>query len=145
MRLGRLASNWLAQTQGKPLSRYGRRSLRVAIPSPLRTVPNGQSLCFEDLADDYIQQHAKPRKRTWKRDEQRLKHDVLPAFGKRKASSVTRSDIHNVLAAIERRGAKVQAQRVFETIRKLFRWAVDNQAHRIRPDLGYPTTNQDRG
>jgi integrase len=91
---------------------------------------------FEDLADDYIQQHAKPRKRTWKRDEQRLKHDVLPVFGKRKASSITRSDVHNVLAAIERRGAKVQAQRVFETIRKLFRWAVDSERIASDPTLG---------
>jgi integrase len=91
---------------------------------------------FEDLAHDYIQQHAKPRKRTWKRDEQRLKHDVLPVLGKRKASNITRSDIYNVLAAIERRGAKVQAQRVFETVRKLFRWAVDNERIATDPTLG---------
>jgi integrase len=60
----------------------------------------------------------------------------LPAFGKRKASSITRSDIHNVLAAIERRGAKVQAQRVFETVRKLFRWSVDNERIASDPTLG---------
>jgi integrase len=103
----------------------------LALERAKRTEP-----LFEDLATDYIEQHAKPHKRTWRRDEQRLKHDVLPAFGKRKASSITRSDIHNVLAVIERRGAKVQAQRVFETVRKLFRWAVDNERIPSDPTLG---------
>ena len=78
----------------------------------------------EDLADNYIERWAKPRKRSWKEDERKLKQDVCPVIGRKKAEAVTRRDIRDVLDAVMDRGAPIAANRTLAVMRKMFRWGV---------------------
>src|SRR5215475_2521187 len=48
---------------------------------------------FEELAQEYLERHAKREKRSWRKDLLILEKDVLPRFGKRKAKDITRRDI----------------------------------------------------
>lgn len=52
------------------------------------------------LAVRYMDEHAKPNKRTWREDERRLTRYVIPAWGKRKAKSITRADISALVASV---------------------------------------------
>jgi hypothetical protein len=41
------------------------------------------------LVEDYLTKHAKVKKRSWAKDEAMLNRDVIPAWGKLKAKSIT--------------------------------------------------------
>lgn len=83
-----------------------------------------QAETIEWLCGEYIERYAKPNKRTWKTDQQRLELDVIPRWGKRKIHEVKRRDVIALLDAIVDRGSAVQANRVLATIRKMFNWAL---------------------
>jgi integrase len=74
---------------------------------------------FADLAREYIEHHAKAKKRTWKKDESQLKRHVLREWGTRKAASITEDDV----ARLHRRiGAKapIEANRTIAMLSKVF-------------------------
>ena len=85
------------------------------------------------LADEYIEKWAIPRKRSWKEDRRLLDHDVIPSVGRKKASTVTRRDIRLLLDDIIERGAPVTANRVLAVVRKMFRFAVSRDILNSNP------------
>jgi len=78
-----------------------------------------------DLADEYIDRWARPRKKSWKTDRRVLDLNVIPAWGTWDADEVHRRDVRALLDKIARR-APVQANRVLEIIRKMFNWSIEN-------------------
>ncbi len=79
---------------------------------------------FAQLAELYLEQHAKPNKKSWRLDEKALWRDVVPRLGNRRAREITRRDIRDLLDDIKARGSPIQANRTFEIMRKLFNWAI---------------------
>jgi len=77
-----------------------------------------------DLADEYIEIWAKPRKRSWKEDERLLKSNVLPLIGRKKAADVNRRDIIEILDTMMERGAPISANRTLAVTRKMFRFGI---------------------
>jgi integrase len=80
-----------------------------------------QSLTFGALADAYLEQHALPRKRSARDDVQRIRDHLRPAWGTRKAVSVTRADA----AALHRRlGQRTPygANRVLALVSGIYSW-----------------------
>ena len=77
-----------------------------------------------DLATEYLEKWAKPRKRSWQEDERILNHDVLPALGKRKVEEVRRRDINHLLDSIMARGSPIAANRTLAVVRKMFNFAI---------------------
>lgn len=94
------------------------------------------SWTVKELGEDFIDQYCKKRKlRTWKRYEKILERDVYPVIGSTKAREVTRSNIKDVLARIEKRNALVAANRCHEIVRKMFNYAVDEEVVETNPAL----------
>jgi hypothetical protein len=60
-------------------------------------IKNRNALTVRQLADDYIEKYAKPRKRSWKEDERILNHDVLDRWGTSKVSKITRRNVLDLL------------------------------------------------
>lgn len=79
---------------------------------------------FKELAAAYLERYAKKRKRSWQKDEKAIERDLNPAFGNRKANSVTRQDVVRLLERIVERGAPIQANRTHEILRRIFNWAI---------------------
>jgi len=77
-----------------------------------------------DLVAEYMEKWAKPRKRSWKEDERKLKQDVCPVIGHKKIEAVTRRDIRDILDAVMDRGAPIAANRTLAVMRKMFRWGL---------------------
>jgi integrase len=59
--------------------------------------------------------------------ERRLRRNVVPVIGAVKLSDLRRRDVRNVTDAMLRRGVRVEATRVFEDVRGMIRWAVENE------------------
>ena len=77
-----------------------------------------------DLAEEYLEKWARPRKRSAGVDERILRKDVLPAWGTRKAREIRRRDVILLLDTIVERGAPIAANRTLGIIRRMFNFAV---------------------
>jgi integrase len=88
------------------------------------------AITIEDLCEKYMNEHA-AKKRSGATDGRRIKKYVLPAWKHRKAVSIRRSDVSELLAPIqdgdgkELRGRPVEANRVLALVQKLFSFAVE--------------------
>lgn len=96
------------------------------------------------LAEEYLEKWAKPRKRSWREDERILKKDIIPAWGERKARSVTRRDIVVLLDLIATRGAPIAANRTLALVRKMFSFAVSRSMIDLSPCLGIQAPAKER-
>ena len=79
---------------------------------------------FNELTHLYIEKYAKLNKASWEKDEAIINRNLKPAWGTRKAASITRRDVNKLLNEIVERGAPIQANRVLEIIRKMYSWAI---------------------
>ncbi len=91
---------------------------------------------FESLANEYIEKYAKKHKKTWKKDQQMLKADVLPKWKKRKASSIKRREVVLLLEEIVDRGAPIAANRTFALIRRIYNFAIERDIIQHTPCVG---------
>ena len=80
---------------------------------------------FAALAELYIDQHARPHKRSWRDDDRMLRKELLPHWKHVLVRDVTRSLIRDRLHAIVRRGAGVKANRVLALVRKVLNFAAN--------------------
>jgi integrase len=108
-----------------------------------RKAPTVKTLCGE-----YIERHAKKFKRSWETDERILNHDVIPAWGNRKAAEITKRDVVLLLEKIVDRGAPGMANNVFALVRKMFNFAIEKDILQQTPCYGVkrpaPTNQKDR-
>lgn len=79
---------------------------------------------FADLANEWIERHAKPNRKTWKADQKLLETDALPTWGRRKAKSVTRRDVIKLIDQVMDRGSPIAANRTLGLIRQIFKFGV---------------------
>jgi integrase len=75
------------------------------------------------LCADYIERHAKVHKKTWEKDQAKLKKYVLPAWKNERVDSITRAHIAELHSKIGRR-APYAANRLLEVLKKMFNLAV---------------------
>jgi integrase len=89
----------------------------------------------KQLAAEYIEKWAKPRKRSWQEDARILDKDIIPVIGKKRAKEVTRRDIIRLLDKIAGRGALIAANRTQALLRKLFNFAIGEDIVPFNPCL----------
>ena len=77
-------------------------------------------ITFAELADRYLEEHAKDRKRSWKDDAQRLRDHLLPAIGKRKLSEITLSQLQRLHSRIKKEKTPATANRVAALVKHIF-------------------------
>ncbi len=90
-----------------------------------------------DLAADYLERHAIPKKRpnSVRNDRAMLQNIILPKLGRKKVEAITRRDIESIHVAM--RDRPYQANRVLALLSKMFnlaiswRWRTDNPAKGI--------------
>lgn len=78
------------------------------------------------LADSYLEKHARVnlRSRTAANLEQRFRKNLRPVIGHVLLADLHPRDINRVLDPILKRGKPTEANRVYENMRAMFRWAV---------------------
>lgn len=117
-----------------------------ANPAEVKRVHKGEPT-FGDIFKQYLDRHAKARKRTWKDDEQRFQQYLERPLGSKKLSSITRQSIALVHSDITKAGHPVVANRVLAVISTVFGRALEwglvehNPARGIRRN---PEKSRDR-
>lgn len=102
------------------------------------------------LAQRYLEEHARPRKRTAAIDEATLDRDVLPKWGKLDAREITFQDVDALLAKIKSDPArgKTAPRKVLAVVRKMFSWALSKRILETNPargvDVGRPPAARTR-
>jgi integrase len=86
-----------------------------------------------EFAQVYVAEYAKPRKRSWKVDDMRLRIDVLPVWKHRLMRDITRRDVRELLDRIAARPAPIVANRVRSLLHKLFAFAVERDVVQANP------------
>jgi len=95
-----------------------KRAAKVAAETPLDLVSS--------VAEAFIERHAKrtTRPRSWKETQRILMREVVPIWGRRRLSTITRADTHALLDPIADR-APILANRVLGVLKTMGRWARD--------------------
>jgi integrase len=106
---------------------------------------NRAALTFEALAQRWIDEYAKPKKRSWEEDERLLKSLILPKWRNRVAKEIKRADVIALLDGIVKH-APVSANRVLSLLSKLFNWAIPRELVEHNPcsAVEKPTKEQAR-
>jgi integrase len=103
---------------------------------PATPAPAGAPRTVAELAEKYFELHQRRNQLRRAADVERmLRGSVLPAWGGRKPSSITRAEAYELLDGIAAR-APVMANRVASALRRLFRWAVERQYLETSPITG---------
>lgn len=97
-----------------------------------------QAPTFGELAKVYLERHAKVKKRRWREDERVLRVDLLPHWKRRKAKSIGRQDVSELLDGIVARGAPIMANRVKALISKIYNFGIGRGMVEHNPCLGVP-------
>jgi integrase len=87
----------------------------------------------QQLADVYMERHAKRKKKSWYEDERMLKRDILPRWKNRKAKSITRRDVIELLDEIVDRGAPILANRTLAMVSTMFKFALKRDIVDVSP------------
>ena len=97
-----------------------------------------------DLADLYIEKWAKPRKRSWKADDNLLRKKVLPRWQHRAIADITRQDVRQLVEGVAEAGAPIVANRVAALLSKLFAFALDRDLVQASPAVRIPRPGQEQ-
>lgn len=93
------------------------------------------SATVKALAAAYIERHAKVHKRSWRKDEQVLAKDVLPAWSARKACDIKKKDVIALVEAKLRAGSPIQANRLLALVRVMYNWGISADLVESNPCL----------
>jgi integrase len=91
-----------------------------------------------DLATLYIDKHAKPKKRSWKADDNLLRMKVLPKWRNRAIADITRHDVRLLVEGVAEAGAPIVANRVAALMSKMFAFALDRDLVSASPAVRIP-------
>jgi integrase len=97
-----------------------------------------------DLATLYLEKWAKPRKRSWKADDNLLRRKILPQWKQRAILDVTRQDVRELIDSVAEAGAPVVANRVAALVSKMFAFALDRDLVTMSPAVRLPRPVQEQ-
>ena len=92
---------------------------RAAAAKPTDTVAS--------LVEDYLEQHARPNKRSAGEDERILNADVLPYWKDRSVRTLARRDVKDLIGRVVKRKAPIMANRLLAVVRRVLNHAVDEE------------------
>ena len=78
---------------------------------------------IKQLCEEYMERHAKVKKKSWKDDERYFNKHVLPVWGSRRVSSIKRSDVAILHSKIGKK-TPYAANRTIEVLSKMFKLAI---------------------
>lgn len=98
---------------------------------------------FGALADRYIEEHAKPNKRSWKEDRRKLEREVPRSWRQRPAAEITRRDVRELIDRKARK-APIAANRLRALLHTVFAFGVERDLAEHNPVTGTPRPGKER-
>jgi integrase len=88
---------------------------------------------FAELAEQYVNEHAKKKNRSWRQADYLIRKHLLPRWGKLEVKSISRADVR---AAIAKIGALVLANQTLAAASAIFSWGVKQEILTVNPVKG---------
>src|SRR5262249_20727555 len=88
---------------------------------------------FADLAERYVELHAKKHNKSWAQADALVRRHLLPRWGKLQAASLTRADGRGMMARIE---APIRANQVLAAASAIFSWGTRQEILTSNPARG---------
>ena len=129
--------------QARDLAKEKLRLISVGV-DPREAEPGDRGVTFAELAAEYLERHAKRKKETWRDDERRLRVELLPEWGHRRAREIKRRDVILVLDRVADRGAPISANRLRALISTLFNFGIGRDLVEHNPALKVPRPGTER-
>jgi integrase len=109
-----------------------------------KEVAGARGVSFAELAAEYLDRHAKRKKLSWRDDERRLRADLLPEWGHRRAAEIKRRDVILMLDRVADRGAPISANRLRALISKVFNFGIGRDLVEYNPAFKVPSPGTER-
>ncbi len=93
-------------------------------------------LTFSELFIEYLERHAKPKKKTWQEDQAQFRLYLEKPLGKKKLSVIDRKSIANIHGDITKKGHAPTANRVKALLSSVFGWAISVGIWESNPAIG---------
>jgi integrase len=131
-------ANWLHLGDAKALGLADARQLAAKVmlevatgrdPLAERRAERGTGT-FEELATNYVEQHAKRHNKSWKQADALVRRYAIPKWGKLATKAITRIDVRHLVASIE---APVLANAVLASLSAIFSWAIRQEMVTVNP------------
>ena len=122
VRLGKFPNLSISQARDAAAELTGELAKGVDLVAERRA--KRQERTLKELYDDWLEVHAKPRKRTWKDDERQWNKYIADTFGTRRLSSLKTSEIAKWHAKTGKDSGHVQANRAKALLATLLNHAV---------------------
>jgi integrase len=97
---------------------------------------------FKYLAHEYLERHAKAKKKSWKNDEWIIDKYLNPEFGGVQAKGITRRDVRALLDKIVTK-TPIMANRVKALLSKMYNWGILNEIVNANPAYLVPTPGKE--
>jgi integrase len=104
-------------------------------------------MIFAELFREYLERHAKPRKRSWREDDRNYEMYLAERLGPKKLSGIGRNEIATVHSTVTAQAKPVTANRVLALVSSIFGWAVSVGLWDANPAKGIrrnPERSRDR-
>ena len=88
---------------------------------------------FGDLAQLYLDKHARAKKRSWRQDRRIIGNELLPLWKTTGVRDMHRRDVRELLEAIAERPAPIMANRVLALVRKIFNFGIAREVVEFNP------------
>jgi len=86
---------------------------------------------FEELATRYVEQYAKRKNRSWQQADALVRRNLIPKWGKLRATDISRSDIKGMMARLHE--APVVANQTLAAASAIFAWAIREEILKVNP------------
>ena len=140
--LGRYPTLSLADARDR--SRAGLRTASAGDDPAQAKRTQRDALTVGELAERYLVEYARPRKRSWKEDRRLLTHAVLPIWRHQAARDIQRADARALVQAVATRGAPIAANRLRALLHTLFGFAVAHEIVEANPITHVPRPGIER-
>jgi integrase len=94
-------------------------------PTQNRKAAAGGASSFEALAERYLEQHSRRRKRSHAADARNLRKHILPRWRRRPFTAITRPDVVELVEAVIAEGHDTLANRLQSLVSSIFTFALD--------------------
>jgi integrase len=88
---------------------------------------------FADLAARHLEEHAKKNNKSWQQADRLVRRHLLPRWGKLQASAISRKDVREMMARIDK---KILANQAWAAASAVFTWAIKQELIENNPCKG---------
>ena len=113
-------------------------ALQLEGVDPKGAIEQPAKLTFDQLFTDWMERHAKVKKKSWSHDAGLYKRHVAPRLGNRPVTDISRREVIAALSDIATSVSGVQSNRCLSLVSAVFTWAVSMEIIEVHPTMKIP-------